>query len=213
MAGLIKNLRTNHHHNCPVDTRAHRAWGCQDLNTKKYVSWDVFYQGNCGAYRLEICLFCYVSVCVCGIATHNGITCISVTRSLAWVLKAIFCTLTCLFFIIIHLIHKWRRRNYSFVFRLTIPTSLTFKQEFFWILFVLTRLVRMISLKTKEWLLSCHLWIRSIGDDLRSCIPQKSIEFYPLYVLKVLSDVYTNEHVRKCVDLTTFAALFDIRDL
>ena len=192
----------------------------------------------------------------------------------SWVLKAIFCTSTCLFFIIIHRIHKWRRRNYSFVLRLTILTSLTFKQKFFWILFVVTRLVRIISIKTKEWLLSCHLWIRKFGfikrvdrgeittvKDLESfhggnftfinsfdktkflfwSLPptqhhsfletrnlfmntvywwrlavlhsSKKYWVYPLYVLKVLSDVYTNEHVRKCVDLTSFAALFDIREL
>ena len=47
-------------------------------------------------------------------------------------------------------IHKWRPRNYSFVFVLIILTSLTLKQNFFWTLFVLTRLVRMISIKTKE---------------------------------------------------------------
>ena len=50
----------------------------------------------------------------------------------------------------IDLIHKWRLINYSFVFRLIILTSLTLKQKFFWILFVQTRLVRMISIKTKE---------------------------------------------------------------
>ena len=37
-----------------------------------------------------------------------------------------------------------------FVFMLIILSSLTLKQNFFWILFVLTRLVRMISIKTKE---------------------------------------------------------------
>ena len=47
-------------------------------------------------------------------------------------------------------IHKWWPRNDSFVFVLTILTSLTFKQKLFWILYVLTRLVGMISIKTKE---------------------------------------------------------------
>ena len=43
-------------------------------------------------------------------------------------------------------IHKWLPRNYSFVFVLIILTSLTLKQKFFWILFVLMRLVSMISI-------------------------------------------------------------------
>ena len=47
-------------------------------------------------------------------------------------------------------IHKWRPRNYSFASVLIILTSLTSKQRFFWILFVLTRLVRMISIKHKN---------------------------------------------------------------
>ena len=50
----------------------------------------------------------------------------------------------------IDLIHKWRLINYSFVFMLIILTSLTLKQKFFWILFVQTKLVRMISIKSKE---------------------------------------------------------------
>ena len=47
-------------------------------------------------------------------------------------------------------IHKWRPMNYSFVFVVIILTSLTLKQKFFWILLMQTRLVRMISIKTKE---------------------------------------------------------------
>ena len=50
----------------------------------------------------------------------------------------------------IDLIHKWRSRNYSFVIMLIILTGLTLEKRFFLILFVLTRLVRVISIKTKE---------------------------------------------------------------
>ena len=53
-------------------------------------------------------------------------------------------------FQVIERIHKWLPRNYSFVFVLIILTSLTLTKKFFWILSVLTRLVRMISIKAKQ---------------------------------------------------------------
>ena len=46
--------------------------------------------------------------------------------------------------------HKWRPINYSFVNALIIPTSLVLKDHFFCILSVLSRLVGLISTKTKE---------------------------------------------------------------
>ena len=50
-----------------------------------------------------------------------------------------------------------------FVFLLIRPTSLVLKELFFCILSVLTRLVRLISTKTKEYLHGRHLCIRSMG--------------------------------------------------
>ena len=47
--------------------------------------------------------------------------------------------------------HKWRPTKYSFVFVLIRPTSLVLKEHFFCILSVLTRLVSLISTKTKEY--------------------------------------------------------------
>ena len=45
--------------------------------------------------------------------------------------------------------HKWRPKKYSFVFVLIRPTSLVLKEHFFCILSMLTRLVRLISIKRK----------------------------------------------------------------
>ena len=53
--------------------------------------------------------------------------------------------------------HKWRTRDYSFVFVRIILTSLTLKQEFFWILFLITRPVRMVSIKVKVAIYECGL--------------------------------------------------------
>ena len=63
---------------------------------------------------------------------------------------------------IIGRMHKWRPKKYSFVFVLIRPTSLVLKQLFFCILSVQTRLVRLISTKTKEYFFGRHLCIRSI---------------------------------------------------
>ena len=46
-------------------------------------------------------------------------------------------------------IHKWRPGNYSFVFVLMFLTRLTLKQKSFRILFLRTRLVRLISIKAR----------------------------------------------------------------
>ena len=59
--------------------------------------------------------------------------------------------------------HKWRLTKYSFVFVLIRPTSLVLKEHFFCILSLLTRLVSLISTKTKEYFFGRHLCIRSIG--------------------------------------------------
>lgn len=53
-------------------------------------------------------------------------------------------------------IHEQWPRNYSFVYALSILTGLALKQKFFGILFMLMRLVRMISIITKEQLHSHH---------------------------------------------------------
>ena len=58
--------------------------------------------------------------------------------------------------------HKWRPKKYSFVFVLIRPTSLVLKEHFFCILSVLTRLVSLISTKTKEYFFGRHLCIPSI---------------------------------------------------
>ena len=58
--------------------------------------------------------------------------------------------------------HKWRPKKFSFVFVLIRPTSLVLKERFFCILSVLTRLVRLNSIKTKEYFFGRHLCIRSI---------------------------------------------------
>ena len=58
--------------------------------------------------------------------------------------------------------HKWLPTKYSFVFVLIRPTSLVLKEHFFCILSVLTRLVSLISKKTKEYLFGRHLCIRSM---------------------------------------------------
>ena len=58
--------------------------------------------------------------------------------------------------------HEWLPTKYSFVFVLIRPTSLVLKEHFFCILSVLTRLVSLISTKTKEYFFGRHLCIRSI---------------------------------------------------
>ena len=60
--------------------------------------------------------------------------------------------------------HKWRPKKYSFVFVLIRPTSLVLKELFFCISSVPTRLVRLISTKTKEHFFGRHLCIRSMAD-------------------------------------------------
>ena len=58
--------------------------------------------------------------------------------------------------------YKWLPTKYSFVFVLIRPTSLVLKEHLFCILSVLTRLVSLISTKTKEYFFGRHLCIRSI---------------------------------------------------
>ena len=53
-------------------------------------------------------------------------------------------------------------QNDSFVSVLIRPTSLVLKEHFFCILSVLTKLVSLISTKTKEYFFGRHLCIRSI---------------------------------------------------
>ena len=48
-------------------------------------------------------------------------------------------------------LHKWRPKNYSFVFVLIKPTSLALKEHFFCILSVPTRLVSLIRINRKEY--------------------------------------------------------------
>ena len=52
--------------------------------------------------------------------------------------------------------HKWRPKKYSFVFVIIRPTSLVLKELLFCILSMLTRLVRLISTKTKEHFFGRH---------------------------------------------------------
>ena len=59
--------------------------------------------------------------------------------------------------------HKWRPTKYSFVFVLIRPTSLVLKEHFFCILSVATKLVSLISTKTKEYFFGHHICIRSIA--------------------------------------------------
>ena len=58
--------------------------------------------------------------------------------------------------------HKWRPTKYCVVFVLIRPTSLVLKEHFFCILSVPTRLVSLISTKTKEYFFGRHLCIRSM---------------------------------------------------
>ena len=53
---------------------------------------------------------------------------------------------------------------YSFVYVLMRLTSLALKQPFFCILSMQTRLVRLISTKTKQYFFGRHLCIRSGGN-------------------------------------------------
>ena len=57
--------------------------------------------------------------------------------------------------------HKWRPLLHSFVFMLIRPTALVLKQIFFWNLLVVARLVRLISIKAKEYFIWPSLWKRS----------------------------------------------------
>lgn len=66
-------------------------------------------------------------------------------------------------------IHKWRPINYSFVHVLIGHTNLVLKEYFFWILPVLTRLVGLISTKTKEHSFGRHLCIPSLVLNLFRC--------------------------------------------
>ena len=59
--------------------------------------------------------------------------------------------------------HKWRPKKYAFLSVLIRPTSLVLNELFFCILSVVTRLVRLISTKTKEYFFGRHLCIRSIS--------------------------------------------------
>ena len=59
--------------------------------------------------------------------------------------------------------HKWRPKIYSFVYLLMRLTSLALKRHFCYILFMKTRLVRLISTQTKEYFFGRYLCIRSIG--------------------------------------------------
>ena len=95
-----------------------------------------------------------------------------------------------------------------FVFVLIMLMSLTLKQKFFWILFVLTRLVRMISMKTKEQLLrlpfintvyssatfssiSCHWFWLFAGSyfSLNQAIVDTVLELY-IFLIIVLFFVF-----------------------
>ena len=62
--------------------------------------------------------------------------------------------LSCGFVLSIERMHKWRPTKYSFVFVLIRLTSLVLKERFFCILSVPTRLVSLISTKTKEYFLA-----------------------------------------------------------
>ena len=58
--------------------------------------------------------------------------------------------------------HERRPKNYSFVYVLIRPTSLVLKEQFCCILYVLTRLVGLISTKTIEYFFDRHLCNRSM---------------------------------------------------
>ena len=58
--------------------------------------------------------------------------------------------------------HKWRPLLHSFVFMLIRPTALVLKQIFLWNLLAVTRLVGLISIKTKEYFIWPPLWKKSI---------------------------------------------------
>ena len=65
--------------------------------------------------------------------------------------------------------HKWRPKIYSFVYLLMRLTSLALKRHFCYILFMKTRLVRLISTQTKEyffWPLFMHSVYRQEKVDL-----------------------------------------------
>ena len=62
--------------------------------------------------------------------------------------------------------HKWQPLLHSFVFILIRPTALVLKQIFFWNLLVVTRLVGLISIKTKENFIWPPLWKRSMRVSL-----------------------------------------------
>ena len=65
--------------------------------------------------------------------------------------------------------HKWRPKKYSFVFVLIRLTSLVGTDKIQKTSSFRTRLVGMISIKTNEYFVGCHLCIRSmprlIGGD------------------------------------------------
>ena len=69
---------------------------------------------------------------------------------------------------------------------LIILTSLTLEQKLFGILSVLTRLLRMIRITTKEWFLGRHLWIQPIlGFHMTSRPPCWS----PVQILQELNSI------------------------
>ena len=88
--------------------------------------------------------------------------------------------------------HKWRTKKYSFVFVLIRPTSLVLKKLFFCILSVLTRLVWLISAKTKEHFFGRHLCIWSMGyiqgqtKVLFKLLTADALEFITLLIFIVL---------------------------
>jgi len=55
---------------------------------------------------------------------------------------------------------------YPFVFMLIRPTGLTLVETFFWIVPMAARLIRLISIKTKEYQIWLPLWKRSMKDTL-----------------------------------------------
>ena len=65
--------------------------------------------------------------------------------------------------------HKWRPLLHSFVFMLIRPTALILKQKFFSNLFVVARLERLISIKTKEYFIWPPLWKRSMSGETNWC--------------------------------------------
>ena len=78
--------------------------------------------------------------------------------------------------------HKWRPLLRSFVFMLIRPTALVLKQIFFWNLLVVARLVRLISIRTKEYSIWPPLWKRSIliPWDTRNYL-HKNRDRFPLF--------------------------------